>query len=69
MYNEMATLAERIGIPSLSLGSIGAIVGAEKILESAWWQLTVQSVGVLAGLTAFIWGVIRIIDWRRKNKK
>lgn len=67
MY-EMISLAEKIGIPSLSAVSIGTVLGADKLVNSSEWQLVMQSIGALAGLTAIVWGVMRIVERCKKIK-
>lgn len=66
MY-EMISLAERIGIPSLTAVSVGSIFGAEEIVNSPEWQLIMQSIGALAGIIAIAWGIIRIVDRCKKR--
>jgi hypothetical protein len=61
------SMAERIGIPSLSIGSIG-VLKAGSIINSPGWQFAVQGLGMLAAFTASVWAIIKIVDYF-KNKK
>ena len=65
---EMLNLVERIGLPSLSALSIGSIFGLSNITGSPAWYFTVDLIGVLAGLSAIVWFIIKCVNLRRENK-
>lgn len=65
----MASILQRIGIPTLGFGSFGGMKAAEALTESPIWQLAVEGISMLAGLTAIIWAVARFVAWCKKRKK